>query len=80
MISTMDSIKQIINDYNMGFLSAHEVCNQFLDVLTYFGADKELAEQMDKELTPLARFLMDNFEKHSGRRIEQFQEFKGEYL
>ena len=77
---TSDSVKQIIDNYNMGFIGAHEVCEQFLDILTYFGADKALSQQMDNELQPLARFLMDNFENHKYNQIENFQQYKKDYV
>ena len=77
---TMDSVKQIVEIYNMGFIGAREVCEQFLDILTYFGADKALVEQMDAELKPLATFLMDNFMEHRYNQIENFQQYKKDYV
>lgn len=76
----VNEIEQIIENYNMGFITAYEVCSQFLHALTFLGADKALAEQMDKELQPLARFLMDNFQNHRCNRIEDFQDHKKDYI
>lgn len=74
------TVKDIITNYNMGFINAHEVCNQFLDILSYFGSDKGLEEQINIELEPLARFLIDNFENHKYERIENFQNLKKKYI
>ena len=75
----MDEIKNIVENYEMGFISAHDLCNQMMVVLSFVGADGALAAQVDIELTPLARFLVSNFKNQRRERIEHFQQVKKYY-
>ena len=80
MISIMDEIKNIVENYEMGLISAHDLCNQMMTVLSFVGADGALANQIDIELTPLARFLVSNFKSQNRERIEHFQQVKKAYI
>lgn len=75
----MEDVKTIITNYEMGLISASQMCMQIATLLSYVGVSSPLVEQINIELTPLARFLVDNFEKHQGYRMEDFQSLKKNY-
>lgn len=66
-------ILDMVNNYKMGFISPLELINQFSDLLSYFGSNKELDDYVSEMLSPFADFLAKKLE--SGEKFS-FSDFK----
>ena len=50
-------ILEMVENYEMGFISPMELLNQFSDLLSYFGSNKELDDKINSLVLPLADFV-----------------------
>lgn len=53
----MNELKQILQNYRMGFITPVEFIYQYMDVLRQMGAEKELHQVFNNLNMPLAEFL-----------------------
>lgn len=71
----MEEIKQICENYKMGFIGPLEFLNEIKLHLGFIGADKALENKMSEVLVPLAAYvfgIVDGGYKE-GRKIEDFE-------
>lgn len=71
----MEEIKQICNNYKMGFISPLEFLNEIRQHLSFIGADKSLDEKMSEVLVPLAAHVLGIVDGgfREGRKIDDFE-------
>ena len=50
-------ILEMVENYKMGFITPMELLNQFSDLLSYFGSNKELDDKINNLVLPLADFV-----------------------
>ena len=50
-------ILEMVENYEMGFISPMELLNQFSDLLSYLGSNKELDDNINSLVLPLADFV-----------------------
>ena len=75
----MEEIKTIKENYEMGFISSIEFLWQYAGVLAKLGAQGELLDAMNKELAPLADFVVEdilNAKDVEKKQIKDFFNFK----
>jgi hypothetical protein len=53
----MEALKQLLRNYEMGFLSPLEFILKYRDILSLVGADTELGAILNQAVTPLANHL-----------------------
>lgn len=68
-------ILEMVENYEMGFISPMELLNQFSDLLSYFGSNKELDDKINSLVLPLADFIAKKLK--SGEHFS-FSEFKND--
>ena len=78
----MEIIKDIVKNYQMGFITSYEFIQQYMDVLKLLGADKELSDTWNGLCEPLAQHLCKIVD-HKGQHgayvsISQFNKEGGE--
>ena len=66
-------ILDMVENYEMGFISPMELLNQFSDLLSYFGSNKELDDKINDLVLPLADFVAKKLK--AGEHFS-FSEFK----
>ena len=49
-------ILEVVDNYQNGFITPMELLNQFSDLLSYFGSNKELDDRINNLVLPLADF------------------------
>ena len=52
-----EEIFVMVENYKMGFITPLELLNQFSDLLSYFGSNKELDDKINDLVLPLADFV-----------------------
>ena len=50
-------ILDMVDNYQNGFITPMELLNQFSDLLSYFGSNKELDDRINDLVLPLADFV-----------------------
>ena len=50
-------ILDMVDNYESDFISPMELLNQFSDLLSYFGSNKELDDRINNLVLPLADFV-----------------------
>ena len=50
-------ILEMVDNYQNGFITPMELLNQFSDLLSYFGSNKELDDRINNLVLPLADFV-----------------------
>lgn len=68
-------ILNMVGNYEMGFISPMELLNQFSDLLSYFGSNKELDDKINDLVLPLADFVAKKLK--AGEHFS-FSEFKND--
>lgn len=68
----MQEMKQIVEDYGMGFLTPTEAVMRIANLLAEVGAANVLNKKIDECLKPLAYYMFDIIEG-SGKNIEDFE-------
>ena len=68
-------ILEMVENYEMGFISPMELLNQFSDLLSYFGSNKELDDKINDLVLPLADFVSKKLK--AGEHFS-FSEFKND--
>ena len=66
-------ILEMVDNYQNGFLSPMELLNQFSDLLSYFGSNKELDDKINDLVFPLSNFVAKKLK--AGEHFS-FSEFK----
>lgn len=56
-------ILDMVENYEMGFISPNEFLNQFSDLLAYLGSADDLEERMNNLLSPLAKFVANKLKE-----------------
>ena len=64
-------LKDLVSSYELGFISATEFVNKYVDMLRAMGAGDELVKVQDALCEPLARFLI-GIARGSGDQIKGF--------
>lgn len=59
------TIKEIVDNYRMGFITSYEFIGQVKDILHLMGADKELSDVWNNHDAALAGFLCSMFEDNA---------------
>lgn len=75
----MEEVKTIKENYEMGFISAHEFLVQLSGVLARIGSQGELIGAMNTALAPLADFVVKsilNAKDCEKKQIKDFYNFK----
>ena len=68
-------ILEMVENYETGFISPMELLNQFSDLLSYFGSNKELDDKINDLVLPLAYFVAKKLK--AGEHFS-FSEFKND--
>lgn len=68
-------ILEMVDNYEMGFISPMELLNQFSDLLSYFGSNKELDDKINCLVLDLADFVAKKLK--AGEKFS-FSDFKFE--
>ena len=66
-------ILEMVENYEMGFISPMELLNQFSDLLSYLGSNKELDDIINEFLKPLADFMEMKLIKGEHFSISEFK-------
>ena len=66
-------ILEMVDNYQNGFITPMELLNQFSDLLSYFGSNKELDDKINDLVLPLADLLAKKLK--AGEHFS-FSEFK----
>ena len=68
-------ILEMVDNYQNGFITPMELLNQFSDLLSYFGSNKELDGKINSLVLPLADFVAKKLK--AGEKFS-FSDFKFE--
>lgn len=68
-------IMEMVSNYQNGFITPMELLNQFSDLLSYFGSNKELDDKINSLVLPLANFVAKKLK--AGEKFS-FSDFKFE--
>lgn len=56
-------ILEMVENFEMGFISPKEFLNQYSDLLAYLGSADDLDKRLDDLLHPLAKFVADKLKE-----------------
>ena len=68
-------ILDMVDNYESDFISPMELLNQFSDLLSYFGSNKDLDDKINSLVLPLADFVAKKLK--AGEHFS-FSEFKND--
>lgn len=66
-------ILEMVENYEMGFISPMELLGQFSDLLSYFGSNKELDDKINSLVLPLANFVAKKLKAGEHFSISEFK-------
>lgn len=69
------TIKEIVDNYRMGFITSYEFIGQVMDILSLMGAEQELSDVWNDHDAQLAQYLISIFESKEGIR-KHISEFR----
>lgn len=72
----MKEIRNIKENYEMGFITPREFLTQIEEILFYVGANNDLTEAIELALQPLASFVHDEILNAPYESKKQIKDFK----
>lgn len=66
-------ILNMVENYEMGFISPKDLLNQFSDLLSYFGSNKELDDKINDLVLPLADFVAKKLKAGEHFSLSEFK-------
>lgn len=66
-------ISNMVENYEMGFISPMELLNQFSDLLSFFGSNKELYDKINDLVYPLANFVAQKLKEGEHFSLSEFK-------
>ena len=66
-------ILEMVDNYQNGFITPMELLNQFSDLLSYFGSNKELDYKINDLVLPLSDFVAKKLKAGEHFSISEFK-------